>query len=511
MRRSRGDAPSRRQGARCNDRTPAREGRTPFAWPALTMPAQPWWRAAFRQIVNLARATLQPPMSQRVLRSGRTYAGVYVNADEALKNATVWACIRYLSNTMAQTPWRVCRQDRNGGREIVANHPVDRLLNRRPSPDMGSFTFRQLMLGLALRYGNAYAEIEWDGRGAPAAIWPIHPDRVRVRRETDGRLVYDIAQPSSYYWGDSTPLPGATVTLEAEDVFHVRGFGEGPVGFNVITYAAQSIGWAQATEIFGSTYFGDGMNPAVVVTKPTKLTPEGYDELRRELKKLYEGPRGEKTFIADNGMTVEKLTTEPNDAQFIETRQHQVEEICRWFGVPPHKVMHLLRATFSNIEHQSIEVVVDSVTPWCKVFEEEADYKLFGANRTGLYTKMDLRGLLRGDSAARATFYKNLWQMGALSINGILALEDENGIGPNGDYRFVPANYVTLERAIAGLQFPGSPTDPEPPMSPEETEADRETLAGEEEPDPDADDAALPASSPAAWRKRLNGRLAGHA
>lgn len=473
------------------------------------MQSSPWWRAAWRGMVNLAKTTLTPPQVSRIPRSGRTPAGVYVNADEALKNATVWACIRFLCNSVAQVPWRVNRQMPDGSRQMVTTSPVDRLLNRRPSPDMGAFTFREAMLGFALRYGNAYAEIERDARGAAVALWPIHPDRVRVRRESDNRLVYDVSQPSYYFWGDTTPAPGALVTLEASDVYHLRGFGEGPVGFNVIEYAAQSIGWARATEIFGATYFGEGMNPSVIVTKPTKLTPEGFDELRRELKRIYEGPRGERAFIADNGMTVEKLSTEPNDAQFIETRQHQVEEICRWFGVPPHKVMHLLRATFSNIEHQSIEVVVDSVTPWCKRFEEEADYKLFGDNRLGLYTKMDLRGLMRGDSQARAAFYQKLWQMGALSPNGILALEDENGIGPNGDYHFVPANYVTLERAIAGLQWTTSPPQAEPAMDPDERRADRDDLAGEEEPDPDADDD--PGASTAAWRRKLNGRLAGHA
>jgi HK97 family phage portal protein len=129
--------------------------------------------------------------------------------------------------------------------------------------------------------------------------------------------------------------------------------------------------------------------------------------------------------------------------------QHQVEDICRWFGVPPHKVMHLLRATFSNIEHQSIEVVVDSVMPWIKALEEEANYKLFGSNRLGYYTKIDVRGLLRGDNASRADYYAKMHGLG-MTLNTILALEDMNGIGADGDVSFVSNNVQTLERAIRG-------------------------------------------------------------
>jgi HK97 family phage portal protein len=240
-------------------------------------------------------------------------------------------------------------------------------------------------------------------------------------------------------------------------MLHIRGFGEGPVGVNVIEYAAQSIGWARATAIFGATYFRQGMNPSGIVTGANGLKPGGLAELREELKKLYAGPKGERTVILDKGMTFERLATTPEDSQFIETRQHQVEEICRWFGVPPHKVMHLLRATFSNIEHQSIEVVVDSVAPWVHVWEDEADYKLFGPqNRQGYCTRMDLKGLMRGDAKSRAEYYFRRWQMGSMTVNDILRAENENTIGNEGDVRFVPANMMTLERAMAAGPQPGA-------------------------------------------------------
>lgn len=400
-----------------------------------------------RQVLN--RIFGEPITTSRIISTGRTAAGIYVDADTALKNATVWACIQYLSRAVAQLPWRVMKEKANGGGETVTSHPADWLIHKRPNPEIGSFNFRQTMMGWALTRGNAYAEIQRDNRGAPYALWPIHPNRVMPRRDEQGTLYYEV-------WNRD-----GVSELAAMDMFHIKGFGDGPVGFNVIEYAAQSIGWAQATEMFGATFFGEGMNPSGLVETTKGLTIEALEVLRGELDRLYKGPKGKRTAILDSGMTFKKLATNPDEAQFIESMQHQVEVICRWFGVPPHKVMHLLHAHFTNIEHQSIEVVVDTVTPWVKIWEEEADYKLFGAaNRQGFYTKMNLRGLLRGDSVSRAALYKAMFELG-MSMNQIMEAEDMGGIGPDGDVRFVSNNVQTLERAIRGPVAP-----PSPPVTP---------------------------------------------
>ncbi|MEI9964390.1 MAG: phage portal protein [Caulobacteraceae bacterium] len=427
------------------------------------------WRANARRRPNVAasspgfagrlwnrmRTAFAPLPAGRVIRVGRGPAGVFVDAETALKEATVWACVQYLSRTVAQLPWRVGIETEDGGFKIADTHPADWLLRKRPSAEMGSFTLRQTLMASALRRGNGYAEIERDNRGAPYALWFIHSDRVQPRRAAGGGLDYEVYNAGG---GGSVMVPG-------EDMLHIRGFGEGPVGVNVIEYAAESIGWARATEIFGASYFGEGMNPSGIVTTEKGLTPEAMEILRAEMEGLYKGPRGKRTAILDAKMKFEKVAATPEDSQFIETRQHQVEEICRWFAVPPHKVMHLLRATFSNIEQQSIEVVVDSIMPWVKTFEEEADYKLFGPNnRQGFCTRMNLRGLLRGDSASRSDYYWQLWQMGALTINDILRLEDMNTIGPDGDIRFVPGNMTTLARARAATDTAtGEAATGEPP------------------------------------------------
>lgn len=393
--------------------------------------------------------------TSRLMLSGKTQAGVYVTPDNALQNAAVWGCVTYLSRTVAQLPWRVMREANGGGSEISRAHPVDYLLSQRPCPDMGSFTWRQTLLGHALLWGNGYAEIERDARGVPVALWLIHPSRVTVKRGIDNSLVYEVTNASN----------GGTAYLEAMDVFHVRGFGDGVVGFGVVEYAAQSIGWARATELFGASYFGEGMNPTGIIEVAKGLTAPAMEVLRQQFKRLYSGPKGEKTAILDAGMKFTKISSSPEESQFIDVRQHQIEEIARWFGVPPHKIQHLLRTTFSNIENQAIEVVVDTIIPWVKIFEEEANYKLFGANRPGFFTKMNLNGLLRGDSASRAAFYKSMRELGVMSVNEIRSLEDMNPIGPEGDKRIVQMNMTTLERIgeEPHAAEPAMPIDPEPP------------------------------------------------
>ena len=386
--------------------------------------------------------------SSRVANRMRTLAGVIITPDTAVTMAAVWACLRYLSQTVAVLPWRVMRETAKGA-EIQRSHPVDWLIWKRTSAEWSSFQFRETLTHWALRWGNGYAEIEVDQLGRPFAMWPIHPERVEVCRATedsfddagnpipDGSLFYEVNN------GTDTKA-----VLAPKRMFHVRGFGEGPVGVNVIHYASQSLGWGLAAQLYGATFFGNGATPSTVVINKKALTEQGLKKQKAEFEQLYKGPRNSnRTAHVDADTDIKTIGVNAKESQLIETHQHLVEEVCRWFGVPPHKVMHLLRATFSNIEHQAIEVVVDSVSPWVKRFEDEGDYKLFGQNRSAYYTKMNMRALMRGDSAGRATFYKQMFDMGAYSPNRILELEDENTIGPDGDKHLVQLNLTTLEQA----------------------------------------------------------------
>jgi HK97 family phage portal protein len=421
------------------------------------------------------------PRINRVPNPGRTLAGVVVTPDTAITIAAVWAAIRYLSQTVAVLPWHVKKDGKNGP-EIQSSHGVDYLLWKRPSKEWSSFQFRETLTHWAVRWGNGIAEIEPDQLGRPYAMWPIHPSRVRFCRadepEQDGYGTV-IEAGDLFYEIDSTV--GRKITLAAANVYHLRGFGEGPVGVNVMDYAAQSIGWARAAQLFGAAFFGNGATPSTVVINKKPLKADGLKRQRAEFENLYKGPfRAGKTAHLDNDADIKSVGLDIEKTQLIEVHQFLVEEICRWIGVPPHKVMHLLRATFTNIESQGIEVVVDSISPWVKRFEDEAEWKLFGQNRQKLYTKIDMRGLMRGDMAARIAYYKDMVSIGAYSPNRVLELEDENTIGEDGDIHVMQSQWATLERIADGTAVAAAPAAAAPAPD-SETEPAPDPEVGEDE------------------------------
>lgn len=393
----------------------------------------------------VARLSVEPryPEENRVPIVYQTLAGVHVTPDRAQQNDVVAACKRYLSQTVAQLPVRVMKMRPDGTSERVVSHSVDYLMNWRPNPELAPFQLKETLTGWALIWGNGYAEIGRDGGGRAVALWPIHPERVEVRRDADtDALVYRVSNGGGGY-----------VDLDAADMFHLRGFGDGPVGISVIEYAVQAIGWAQATQLFGAAFFGNGLNHQIAIEGAGSLKSTGQKRLEAEIKARHGGPmKAFKALFLDNGMKVTKTSATPDEAQFIETMQLQVEIICRLFGVPPHKVAHLLRSTYGNIEHQAIEVVTDSIAPWAIRWEEEVNYKLFpaaGSGRAGrLYVKLDLKGLLRGDFKTRQEGLKIMRDEGIITAAEWRDLED---MGPmpadaGGDKYIVAANMTELKR-----------------------------------------------------------------
>jgi HK97 family phage portal protein len=417
---------------------------------------------ALRRFFALRRAAEpRDPDAHRLPTTGRTLAGVYITPDTAVQVPAVWACLRYLSQTVAMLPWNVVITEGKGA-EVQEKHPVQWLLHRRPNPEWSSFQFRETLVHWALRWGNGYAEIERDLVGRPLALWPIHPERVEVCRDQDsGKLFYRVDNGT-----------GPRIDIAAEDIFHIRGFGDGPIGVNVMAYAAQSIGRARAIELFGASFFGNGANISGIVLSKKEFKPEPLKRLKAEFAKLYQGPRNaNKTAFLDADMDWKPTGVDPAKAQLVEAAYLAIEEICRWFGVPPHKIAHLLRATFSNIEHQSIEVVQDSVRPWVTRLQDEANFKLFGQNRQGLETQMDLTGLLRGDFLTR----QQGWEIAR--HNGVINADewrDDLGFPPlpageGGDKHTMQMQYTTLEQIGEAPE----PSD-EPPGTADEQQAQQD-------------------------------------
>jgi HK97 family phage portal protein len=416
-------------------------------------------KAAKRELEARRRAAeTRDPDVERLPFTGRTLAGIYITPDNAMQLATVWACLRYLTQTIGMLPWNVMASPDGKGAAVQTTHPVQWLLHNRPNEEWSSFQLRETLLHWALRHGNGYAEIERDRAGRPYALWPVHPDRVDPTRDLDTNKLFFRVDNGS----------GEKVDIPASDMFHLRGFGDGPVGVSVMAYAAQSLGWARALQLFGASFFGNGANISGVVTKKRKFDPAALARVKVEFSKLYKGlQKSNQTAFLDDEMDFKPTGVDPSKAQMIEANQLMIEEICRWFGVPPHKVAHLLRATFSNIEHQSIEVVQDSILPWVRRFEDEADYKLFGQNRQGLYTKIELRGLLRGDFASQVTGLKALRDVAAVNADEIREYLDMPPMpaGSGGDKYTMQGQYTTLD------QVGEEPPAPPPPVVPDDEEA----------------------------------------
>jgi HK97 family phage portal protein len=238
-----------------------------------------------------------------------------------------------------------------------------------------------------------------------------------------------------------------------------------------MAYAADSIGWARAAQLFGASFFRQSANPSGVVKMKRALSPEGLAELRSDFNKLYGGPSGaNKVVFLDVEMDYQAISVEPEKGQFIETNQFLLDEVCRWFGVPPHKIYNLLRATFSNIEHQSIEVEEDSIEPWAIRFQDEADYKLLGQNRRSLYSQIELRELAMADMKTRMEYNQGMRNMGAMNVNEIRRREGLNGIGPDGEKYTMQSGMTTLDKI-------GEDPEPEPAPAPPLEKEDPEEAA----------------------------------
>lgn len=375
-------------------------------------------------------------------------AGERVTHDNAMQLSAVYACVRVIAETIAMLPWHVFEDIPGSGKIRRATLRQDEMLYRRPNPETSSFAWRETTIAHALTWGNGYSEIERDNAGRPVALWQITPDRVTPERNEQGRLVWRVNNDG-----------GPQVWIDDVDMFHLHGLGyDGAVGYSVITLAAQAIGSGMATDKFAGSFFGNGAHAGQVLTHPAQLSKPAQDRLKDEIeKRLRSAANANRPLILEEGMKWEQLGVPPDDAQFLQTREFQVRDICRWYRVPPHKVADLANATFSNIEHQAIEFVSDTLQPWVTRLEQEANKKLLGRQqRSALYTKINMNALLRGDAKSRAEYYNLMRNMGVFSVNDIRELEDMNPIGPDGDKRIAPMNMTTLER------IGEEPEEPEP-------------------------------------------------
>jgi HK97 family phage portal protein len=362
--------------------------------------------------------------------------GMWVDHETALSLAAVFSAVRYVSESVASLPWELRRRKREGGSEHALTHNVYRLIHTRPNPEMSSFDWRVLMIAWANLWGNAYAEISFDSMRRPTALWPINPDRVTPRRE-NGVLYYEIFQKSS-----------ENIILMPENMFHIRGVGDTTQGYSVVSLAARSIGQGLASDEFSASFFQNGVVTSGSYVHPKGLGDAAFERLKQQLQEKHAGPRNAwKPLLLEDGLKWEPISMPLKDAQFLESRKFTVTEIARWFRVPPHKIADLDRATFSNIEEQNIDVVQETIIPWAIRLEQEVNHKLISPmSQNVFFSKININGMLRGDSIHRANYYHQMRNMGVLNVNEIRELEDMNPIGAKGEKYVMQGQYTTLEK-----------------------------------------------------------------
>jgi len=363
---------------------------------------------------------------------GGTNSGKTVNERTAMQTTAVYACVRILAETIASLPLHVY-QYTDRGKEKALDHPIYYLLHDEPNPEMTSFVFRETLMSHLLLWGNAYAQIIRDGRGKVLALYPLLPDRMTVDRSTSGELFYEYRKDTG------------SVILRREDVLHIPGLGfDGLVGYSPIAMAKNAIGMAIATEEYGARFFANGASPGGVLEHPGVVKDPA--RIRESWNAVYQGSsNAHRVAVLEEGMKFQPIGIPPEQAQFLETRKFQTEEICRIFRVPPHLVSNLDRATFSNIENQSISFVVHTIRPWLVRLEQGMNKALFSQTEKGQYfVGFVVDGLLRGDYASRMQGYAIGIQNGFLSPNDVRTLENMNTI-EHGDVYAMNGNMLKLQ------------------------------------------------------------------
>ena len=345
-----------------------------------------------------------------------TSSGVKVDEFTAMQMSAVNACVRILSETVASLPLHLYRRNGNGSPEKVEDHPLAECLYSAVNEEMTSFQFRESMMASVLLWGNAYARIIRNKLGQVTELWFLKPQYMVVDRDMrTGEIVYT-------YTDDTT---NEIYTYKTKQIFHLRTTPiDGLRGMSPIEQASSAIGLALAAEQYGEKFFGNGANPGGVLEHPGVV--KDPMKIRESWNAVYQGSaNAHKIAVLEEGMKYKSIGISPNAAQFLKTRKYQVEEICRIFRIPPHMVGDLDRATFSNIEHQSIQFVVHTVRPWLVRWEQAITRCLLNEKERGVYyARFNVDGLLRGDYQSRMEGYGIGRQNGWLSANDIRELED---------------------------------------------------------------------------------------
>ena len=379
---------------------------------------------------------------------GSSTSGKRVNERSAMQMTAVYSCVRILSEAVAGLPLHLYQYTDKGSKEKAVDNPLYFLLHDEPNTEMTSFVFRETLMTHLLLWGNAYSQIIRNGKGEAVGLYPLMPDRMTVGRDEKGRLYYEYMVSND----DAKTLKDGMVRLSPYDVLHIPGLGfDGLVGYSPIAMAKNAIGLAIAAEEYGSKFYANGATPSGILEYPG--TVKEPDKVRESWNAGFGGSsNAHKIAVLEEGMKYTPISISPNEAQFLETRKFQINEIARIFRVPPHMVGDLEKSSFSNIEQQSLEFVKYTLEPWLVRWEQAMQRSLIPQDdKSKYFIKFNVDGLLRGDYQSRMQGYATARQNGWMSANDIRELENLDRIPgeDGGDLYLINGNMMPLSMSGA--------------------------------------------------------------
>lgn len=370
-----------------------------------------------KELLSFGRATISAPSdltakNMTALFSGiSTDAGVNVNEESSLGFSAVYSAVRVISEAIATLPLQVYTKTEEG-REMNSDHPLYYILHDQPNIYQTSYTYRETLSAHQCLWGNAYSFIERDGASRVVGLHPIHPSLVVPKFDDTKKKIFYVINNKE--------------VIEQSNILHFPALSmDGIIGKSPIQVAKESIGLGMAAEKFGASFYGNGANMTGILKHPGKLTESSQNRLRNSWNKHEGIGKAHGTAILEEGMTYERISIPPEQAQFLGTRKFQISEIARWFKLPPHLLGDMERTTFSNIESQDIAFIKYSLAPWLKRWEQELNKKLLtNAEKGNTYFEFNVEGFLRGDIKTRSEFYSKMITSRVLSPNEVRRMEN---------------------------------------------------------------------------------------
>lgn len=383
------------------------------------------------------RASSTEDVVKMLLAANQSASGMYVTPETALTFGAVLGCVRVLAEGVSSLP--LITYERLGrNKERATDHPLYSVLHDSPNDDMTSFQWRETSMVHCSLWGNCYSEIVDDGAGAVRELWPLFPQYMTPKR-AQGELVYEYRDPQA-----------GTIVYPKEKIFHVPGLSmNGLSGMSMIAIYRETVGLGLTLNRHGAKLFANGARAGGVLEHPGKMSDQAYDRLKGSFAQEYAGVENAgKTVILEEGAKFNSLTMPNDDAQFLQSRQFQVEEVARIFNVQQPMIGALTHATFTNIEQLSLNHVIYTMRPWYVRWEQVISHRLLlPRERRNFFCEFLVDGLLRGDTATRYAAYASAINTGWMTRNQVRQIENMNPDDPNLDKYLQPLNMTTTDNA----------------------------------------------------------------